>query len=498
MLLVLGSVMLAGCGGTSGSGQRLVVAIGTDASTFDPHFCTDSATEVLNKNLYNNLVRFNADMKIVPDLATKWEVSPDGLTWTFELRQGVKFHDGTDFNAEAVKKCLERVLDPNTGSPRRSVLAMIKSVEAVDTHKVKITTSYPCGSFLQQLSHPVAAMISPAAIEKYGKDLSRNPVGTGPFKLKEWVSGDRITMEANPQYFGGAPKVKELVFRVVPEDASRVMLLESGQVDVALRVPVVDLDRLSKNKDISLIRTPTVMTMYVALHNQRGPLQDVRVRQALNYAVNKEVMVRDVVGGLGVVADAPISPATWGHAAIGAYPYDPDRARKLLADAGFADGFDIELWTPVGRYLMDRQLAENLQAQLAQVGVRVKIRQWEFQALMAEVKKGQFDMVLLGWSPSTGDADQGLYPVFHSSQWPPNSNRAHYKNTDVDRLLEQAKEETNEEARRQLYAQAEKIIMDEAPWIFLFYPEQVVATRAGVKGLEVLPTEHILFANVTR
>ena len=486
---------------TAGSDEpkELIVAMGTDASTFDPHFTTDSATEVLNKNIYNNLVRFDADMNLVNDLATDYKVAEDGVTWTFWLREGVEFHDGTPFNAEAVKVNFERVLDENTGSPRRSVLAMIESVEVVDENVVKIVTSYPTGSLLQQLAHPVGAMISPTAIEEYGEDLARNPVGTGPFKLVQWDSGEKIVMEANPNYFEGASKVSRIEFRIVPEDATRAMLIETGDVDVALRLPIVELERLREMEGLNQIETSTVMTMYVALNNQKGALQDVRVRQAMNYAINKETIINDILGGYAIEADAPISPSTWGHASIGAYPYDPDKARQLLADAGYAEGeVEVELWTPVGRYLMDTQIAENLQAQLAEVGINMGIRQWEFQALMEEVKKGEFDMVLLGWSPSTGDADQGLFPVFHSKEWPPASNRAHYANAKVDRLLGEDKMEVDPENRLELYRQAQEIIMDEAAWIFLHYPKQVVVTQSNVTGLEVLPTEHILFAHVDK
>jgi peptide/nickel transport system substrate-binding protein len=498
VLVILAAAFTSGFQWFGGGKDELVVAIGTDVSTFDPHFATDSATEVLNKNLYNNLVRFTAKMEIVPDLARKWDVSPDGLTWTFDLRDGVTFHDGTAFTAGAVKTSFDRLLDEKTGSPRRSVLAMIKVVEVLAPTRLKITTGYPTGSFLQQLAHPVSAIISPAAIAKFGKDLSRNPVGTGPFKLVEWTSGDKIVMEAHAGYFDGAPAVKHLVWKIVPEDSSRTMLIESGQADVAFRIPVADVARLRGKADVAVVEGPTVMTMYVALNNSRGPLKDVRVRQAINYAVNKDVLVKEIVGGMGIVADAPISQSTWGHAKIGAYAFDRDKAKALLRQAGYANGFEFELWTTVGRYLMDRQIAENLQAQLGEIGITVKLRPWEFQALMAEVKKGQFDAVLLGWSPSTGDADQGLYPVFHSSQFPPNSNRAFYSNPRVDKLLIDARQATNPKSRLELYRQAEQLIMDDAAWLFLFYPKQAVLTRASVKNVELLPTEHVLFAKTVK
>ncbi len=478
--------------------EELTVLIGSDASTFDPHFCTDSATEIFNKNMYNNLVRFNAKMDLLPDLAESWTVSEDGRTWTFKLRSGVEFHDGTPFNAEAVKACLDRVLNKETGSPRRSVLAPISEVAVVDTNTVNITTEVPCGSLLQRLAHPVAAMISPAAIAKYGKDLGTHPCGTGAFRFVEWETGERLVLERNEKYFDGAPKVSRLTFQIVPEDATRALLLQAGQADIALRLPVSELERLKNEPDISVIQTDTVMTMYVALNNSRGVLKDVRVRQALNYAVDKQLIVRDILGGLATVADAPISPYTWGYAPCKVYERDVQKAKDLLKEAGHPDGVELVLWTPVGRYLMDTQVSENLQAQWAEAGIKVTIRQWEFQALMSEVKKGQFDMVLLGWSPSTGDADQGLYPVFHSTQFPPRSNRAFYSNAKVDELLVKAQSETDADKRKALYKEAEQIITDEAAWTFLYYPKQAAVFRKNISGIELLPTEHIILGKVVK
>ena len=511
------AVSIAGCGGktepqgtgsnaasgsTSGAAtevaDELIVLTGADASTFDPHFCTGSATEIFNKNIYNNLVRFNADMEIIPDLAEEWSVSDDSLTWTFQLRQGVKFHDGTDFNAEAVKVSFDRVLNPDVGSPRRSVLAAISEVKVVDEYTVAITTASPTGALLQQLAHPVAAIISPTALDTYGEDISTHPVGTGAFKFVEWKIGEELVLERNEDYFDGAPMVQTVYFRVVPEDATRALLLQSGQADVAMRLPVTEINRLKDKDNIAITEGDTVMTMYVALNNSKGVLQDARVRQAMNYAVDKNVIVNDILEGFATVADSPISPSTWGYSSTMTYERDVEKAKELLAQAGYPDGIDLVLWTPTGRYLMDVQVAENLQAQWADAGIRVEIRQWEFQSLMSEVKKGEFDMVLLGWSPSTGDADQGLYPVFHSSQFPPNSNRAFFNNAEVDQLLENAKVEVNSEKRADLYKQAQKIIMEEAGWTFLYYPKQALAYRSNISGIEMLPTEHILLAKVQK
>lgn len=508
------ALSLFGCGsktnpnnsGNSGSGSQaggkvadeLIVLAGADASTFDPHFCTDSATEIFLSNIYNGLVKFNTDMEIVPDLATEWSTSEDGLTWTFKLREGVKFHDGTDFNAEAVKISFDRIVNPDTGSPVRSTMSSITQVDVVNEYTVNVTTSFVNGSLLQKLARVAGAVISPAALETYGADLATHPVGTGPYKYVEWKVGEEIALERNEDYFDGAPMVQNLYFRVVPEDATRALLLQSGQADIAMRLPVTEIERLRNQDSISILDGDTVMTMYVALNNSKGVLQDVKVRQAMNYAVDKNVIVNDILGGMATVSDAPISTATWGYSSTMTYERDVEKAKTLLAEAGHPNGIDLVLWTPAGRYLMDVQVAENLQAQWAEANIRVTIRQWEFQSLMSEVKKGEFDMVLLGWSPSDADADTGLYRVFHSSQFPPNSNRAFYNNAEVDKLLEDAQVEADFEKRAELYKQAQQIIMEEAAWTFLYYPKQALAFRSNISGIEMLATEYIRLGGVVK
>lgn len=478
--------------------QDLIVLTGTDAENFDPHKYTGTPTEVIIKNIYSNLVRFDSNLEIVPDLAESWEMSADALTWTFNLRQNVKFHDGTPFNAEAVKVSFERVLNPDTGSPRRSVVEIISGVEVVDDNTVKIKTASPCSVLLNKLAHPAAAIISPAAIEKYGKDLATNPVGTGPFIFNEWKVGEELILDRNPDYFDGAPQVSKLIFRVVPDDSTRSLLLESGRADIAMRLPVTELNRLKDNDEVKAITTDTVMTMYVALNNSKGPLKDMRVRQAMNYAIDKDVIIRDILDGMGTIADAPISPYTWGYSPTGTYEYNVEKAKTLLAEAGYPNGIELELWFSPGRYLMDTKVCENLQYQWGKVGINIKLRQWEWLAFRSEIQKGQFDMLLLGWSPSTAEADQGLYPVFHSSQFPPASNRAYYNNAQVDKLLVEAKTEKEPDKCKELYRQAQKIIVDEAPWLFLYYVKQIVVCRSNISGLEVLPLEHIYFSKVIK
>jgi peptide/nickel transport system substrate-binding protein len=494
-------VVLAVCGGAAHAArvaEQLIVLTGTDASTFDPHFSTDSATELFNKNMYGNLTRFNVEMQIEPNLALSWSTSDDGLQWTFNLRPGVTFHDGTKFTAHDVKASFERILDPGTGSPRRSVLIAIREVEVKDDLTVVLHTHRPAGALLQQLAHPVGAIISRAALETYGRDLARNPVGSGPFRFREWRLGEEIVMERFEDYHGGAPMVQTVRFRVVPEDSVRAMLLQAGQADIALWLPVSEVKRLSGYDFIESLEVVSVMTHYYALNCTRPGLDDVRVRKALNYALDMDLIVDHILEGQGEVADAPLSKLTWGYSPIRKYPYDLEKAKALLAEAGYPDGIEFVLWHSVGRYLMDVQINENVQAQWALAGINVRLRPWEFQALMQAVMEGVHDMVYLGWSPSTGDADQALYATLHGSQWVPQSNRALYRNDRVDYLLDAARIEINPVARHEMYREAMTIIKEEAPWVFMFWPVQVLMHRDNIDGLVLLSTEHLLLGGVTK
>lgn len=475
----------------------VVVAIGVDASTLDPHRTTDSATESINKNLYNNLVRFDADMQIVPDLATHWTVSEDGRTWTFYLREGVRFHDGTALDAEAAKRSFERLLDPANAFPRASLHADIVAVEVVGPHAVSVTTERPAGALLARMAHPSAAIVSMAAVERWGDAFGQHPVGSGPFKFDSWTPGEEIVLVRNDDYFRGAPVISHVTYRVVPEESVRTLMLQAGEVDVAVGIPPDQLPLLQRMRNVEIKQTPSTMMMYMAMNGQKKPFDDVRVRQAMNYAVNKEEIVEFLLSDLADVADSPLSPVIWGYASTGVYEYNPERAKQLLAEAGYPNGFSMSLWTPVGRYLQDLGTAEVVQAQLAEVGIDVRVETWEFGAYIEEIKKAQFDMVLLGWSPSTGDADWGLFPVFHSTQWPPMSNRALYGNPDVDALLIAAQTEPDQHKRRELYRELQQIIFDDAPWIFLWSARQIVAHRSGLEGMEIIPVEHILFENAS-
>jgi peptide/nickel transport system substrate-binding protein len=478
-------------------GGTLVIAQGTDATTLDGHMYTDSPTASIMEHMAEPLFDFTPEGKIVPKLATAYTVSPDGRTWTVKIRTGVRFHDGTPLNAEAVKFNLDRVLDPASRAPWRFLIDRVTSVTVVDDATVRLVTNAPFAPMVAHLAHSGTAIQSPTAIRRLGADYSRSPVGTGPFKFKEWVRGDRVVMTRNDDYWGEKAFLDEVVFRAIPDDGARVLAMEGGAAHVAVRVPPRDIERLDRIPAVRVDRTTSVRTIYVAFNTQRPPFNDRRVRQAFNYAINKSAIVRGALAGTARVSDAPISPNVQGYSPIMTYDVDLDRARGLLAEAGHARGLTVTFHHPSGRYVRDAEIAAGIQALLRRVGVEARLVTMEFGTYVATIRGpkaiDEIQMSMLGWGTITGDADYGLYALFHSSQWPPLFfNTAFYKNERVDALLDQGRTTMDQDARNRIYRDAMRLIMEDAPWLFLHSESQVTGIRAEAQGVIVHPTERIV------
>jgi ABC-type transport system substrate-binding protein len=479
--------------------KRLVFGLGSEPVKLDPQDATDNPSYMATEHIYEKLVDFDEKMDIQPKLAESWEVKDNGLTWVFHLRKGIKFQDGTPFNAEAVKINFERVLNPDNKLARYGLYApYIDRVEAPDESTVVFRMKQPFGALLAHLAHSAGGIISPAALQKYGKDIARNPVGTGPFKFKEWVPGDHITLVRNDDYWGPKPKLDELVFRPIPEGSSRVMALETGEVDVAYPLPVSEVQRLKGKSDLDVVVTPTLRVIYIGIKVTEKPFDNVKVRQALNYAVDKKAIVDTVLMGFGEVANSPLAPMTWGYSPTYTYEYNPEKAKQLLKEAGVKPGTKVKLWTPEGRYLMDRQTAEVVQNNLQAVGFDVEFQKWEWASYLKELdKKAQspYQLFLLGWAPSTGDADWGLRPLFGTDMA---NNNTLYSNPKLDQMMAAAAAESDRAKRKAMYADIQKLIMDEAPWIFLHVMYQTVGIRKGVTNVLVSPLEMIMFHNADK
>ncbi|MEN3009918.1 MAG: glutathione ABC transporter substrate-binding protein [Candidatus Bipolaricaulaceae bacterium] len=476
-------------------GGELIIAFGTDPESLDPNKITSAPAGMVLTHIAETLLTMTEELEIAPLLAESWEFSEDGLSLTLYLRKGVKFHDGTPFNAEAVKANLERF---RKASYRFLLYPRVQRIEVVDEYTVRLHLDMPFAPLISHLSHNFVAMVSPKQIAELpeGQDIMA-PIGTGPFKFDKWVRGEYVRIVRNDEYWGPKPYVDAVVFRVVPSDATRLVLLETGQVHAIMRVPPLDAPRVAATPGLEVVKVPSVRTIYIAFNYQKAPWTDRRVRQALNYAVDKEAIVKEVLGGAGGVSDAPIMPLIFGYSAQKPYEYDPEKAKKLLAEAGIPKGFKVTLYHPTGRYMMDAAIAEAVQAYLRNVGIEAELITMEWAAylsfLFKPVQEATFDMFLLGWGTVTLDADYGLFSLFHTSQWAPaGQNRFFYSNPAVDALLEKARVTPDPEARKELYAEAIKLIWQDAPWIFLHYEVQINAQSTKVKGLIHHPREYIL------
>jgi len=478
---------------TPRTGGTLTYATGTDALTLDPQFVTDVPTSRVVMQIHETLVKYDLDMNIVPCLAESWTTSADRLTWTFKLRREVRFHDRTPLNAEAVKYNFDRIVDPAIASPRKSTVVMVQDIKVLDEYTVAVTTKKPFAPLLAQLTSYNISIMSSAAAKKWEKKYSQNPAGTGPFKLESWTPGERIVLARNENYWGVKTYLDKVVIKVVPEDSTRVMLLLSGEADVVASVPPVLTERLKQSKDVKILRKVGFRTIYIGLNNRIKPFTDVRVRRALSHAINPEAIVNGILNGMANIGGSFESPVIPGAIqGLKPYPYDPARAKKLLAEAGFPNGFTTAFYTPTGRYLMDRQVAEAVQAQLKEVGVNAEIKAPDWATQIALLDKGtEVPMFLMGKGSPTGDLDFTLNLTIKTKGM---MNHFQYGNSKVDALIDEQQGIIDTKKRYQVLYDIQKTVYEECPAMVLFYEDQIFGTRASVNGVELYPYEFVEFA----
>ncbi len=469
--------------------EEIRIAIGIDLDTVDPHGQTTTLVYNIMRHVYETLLWYDEEGNVIPWLATRWEVSDDGLTYTFYLREGVKFHDGSELDAETVCLNVERWINPDARVPLRSQLGPVKGCNAVDKYTVEITLEKPYAPFLRAIASYLMITSRPT-LERFGADVITEPVGTGPYRFVRWEKGKEIVLERFEDYWGDVPPTRRLVWQIFPEAGTRLAALRAGDVDAAFLPPASEYPKLKDDPNFKVYSPVTTRVIFIALL-PKGPLNDVRVRQAINYAVDKEAIVRNVLFGLGQPLDAPIPPFFFGYCPQEPYEYNPERARQLLAEAGYPNGFRMVLLHPTGRYLNDKQIAEALQGYLGQVGIQVELRTMDWPSYVAEILKPNVDeiggdAILIGWGPLVADAHFTMYAQFHSKEAPPNGLQlARYSNPEVDRLLDAALSELDEERRRQLYCDAIRIIWRDAPWIFLHAQRYFMATSNKVRDVMV-------------
>lgn len=485
-------------------GETLTIASGTDIENTNIHIVTSSPSFSVLEHIYETLFAMSPEGELEPMLAESIE-SVDDTTYVVQLREGISFTDGTPFNADAVKANIDWVLDPDNGAPFAFLLAVggePAEVEVVDEYTVQISTSIPFAPLPAHLSHGAMAMISPAALEQGEEFLASNAIGTGPYVLAAWDRAERVVLERNPDYWGDAPAIETVVFAVVPEAGARIVEVEAGTVDVAVRVPPADIPRLEANPDVTVEITPGLRTIYIFFNVTEPPFDDVRVRQAVNYAVDKDAIAASLFDGAALVSQAPFAPNIFGYSTQEPYSRDVDRARELLDEAGIEEGASLVLYHPTERYPQDALVADAVRSQLAEVGLNVELRTLEWTQYVPHVRReapdNDIQFAMLGWGTPTMDADYALFALFHSSEHPPGFNGAFYDNPEVDALLDEARSTLDVEARAAAYDEAISIIWEDAPWLFLYSEVQVTAIRNNVEGFIVHPDESLIATFATK
>lgn len=495
--LVLTAIMtvsvLSGCG-KAGSGQSkkdtIVVATSSEPKSLDAHGPNDSDSTLLHHQIYDTLVKQKEDNTIAPGLAEKWEYKDD-TTLTLHIRKGVKFHNGEALDASDIIYTIKRAHGSSFSNWIVSDVDLEKT-KAIDENTVEIKLLKPSGAFLSQLCF--LYVVDEKTVTEAGESYEEKPVGTGPFKFVQWHRGDRIEFETNKEYWGTVPEFDKLTMRFIAESSSRAMEIESGGVDAALRIAANDIEGLEADKNVTMIRSLGYGNTFVGFNCAKEPFNNKLLRQAISYALDKEAIVQAVYNGIGSVAEGPLSPSIWGYNPnLKGYKQNIEKAKELLAKAGYPNGLEITLTISDSQERVD--IAEMIQNQLKQINVTVNVESMENATYLDKIINGEFQMYILGWSTNTGDADYGLYEPFYTGR-PAWSNTARYSNKEVDKLLDLGRASTEEKVRLDAYYKAQELIVDDAPWVFLYNKEETAAINSNLEGLKSSPSGRYEFCEI--
>ncbi|SEO58035.1 peptide/nickel transport system substrate-binding protein [Amphibacillus marinus] len=524
LMLVASVLFIAACGGsddeptdettpeeeageeTTGSeGGDLIIAIPSEAVSLDPQGSNDTPSSTVAYNIYEALVMQDENLELQPGLATEWD-RVDDTTWEFTLREGVTFHDGTEFNADVVQKNFERILDEAVASPRSFLYDMITEIIVVDEYTVQFVTEYPFAPLAAHLAHNGGGIISSDLIdedyaameagENPGSVISANPVGTGPFTFDYWNSGDSIGLARNDNYWGEPAKLDTVTFRVVPEESTRLADLETGAIHISDQLRPSSISRIENMDGFHVNDEPSVAINYIGFNAQKEPFDNKLVRQAISMAINKEGIIDGIYEGTGRPAISPVAPEVYGYADdVEGLGYDVDEAIALLEEAGYPDGFSTTIWTNDNPDRVD--MAVYVQNELEAIGIDVTVEEVEWGAFLENTAAGEHEMFILGWTTVTGDADYGLYPLFHSENFGQAGNRTFFATDELDDVLVQARREADEETRLGLYRDVQEILVDEAPMLYINHTSYLLAVSDAVQGLWQSPTGIHILKDVT-
>ncbi|MBI5140976.1 MAG: ABC transporter substrate-binding protein [Nitrospirae bacterium] len=471
--------------------NHLYLRLGSDPGSLDPALITDVQSGSIAAKLFNGLLKLDADMRIVPDIASNWNVSDDGKIYTFHLRGGARFPDGRAVTADDVLYSFRRVLDPSVKSPNGWVFGKVASMEAVDAATFRITLSEPFSPFPGLMTMTAAYIVDRKAVERLGPEFGGSPVGTGPYRVKSWRRDRELVLEARSDYWGGAPALSGIVYKIIPEHLTAIAEFETGNLDV-IGIPASEYKRFRESEfwNPLILELPGLNTYYLGMNCDRPPMNDRRIRQAVAHAIDRKKILATFYEGRGIAADGPIPPVLRKWPAPPTVEYDPVLARKMLGlphpppegEGKSEEGLRITLYVNAEQETVD--MAEIIQSYLRDVGISLEIRRLEWSAFKDAINKGEPDMFWLSWWADYPDAENFLFPLFHSSNLGPAGNRTRYRNVEVDKLIEQGRRTAN---NADIYSAAENAIAADSPWIFFWHRTDYAVRQPWVRGFRLYP-----------
>jgi len=483
--------------------KTLRIGIGIDPDTIVPFELSTAIPSNIAELIYDGLFDYNTKGEIIPKMGTDFTVSPDGLTYTVRLRKGIKYFDGSPFNAQVLKAHLEALKNPKIRVPFRFLFDPIKSLTVVDDYTVKYHLAQPYPLFPWMLCNSMFPPSLKALTDYDAKRLNQDPAGNGPYRLAEWVRGERLVLVRNNTYYGKKPTVEKIIYQIVPETATRVAMLRAGQLDIAYSPTPIDIASLEASPNTAVARPLSTRMIFIGMNTQKGLTKDRRIRQAFNYAVDKQAITDKILFKTAQPLDAPLPPNLFGYSRMDKqYTYDPQKARALLKEANFPKDAVVRMITPTGRYMYDKQIAEAVQAYLNDIGVKTELRTYDWPTYMGMLKKPQaqseVELYLFGWGWPYYDADPYLKGYFASSAHPPTGfNTTYYMNAEYDKLVNAARVEPDQGKRKALYRKAATILWEDAAAIWLHVEPYAIAYLSKYKGLDARPNERMYPTYIT-
>lgn len=505
LLITLPLLLTVGCS-RSDDGRltnHLYLRLNSNPTTLDPALITDVQGGGLSAKLFNGLVRFNENLEIVPDIARTWKLSDDQVTYTFRLRRDVRFSNNRRITARDFKYSFERVLTPGTKAPLTWVLdriegasdflagkaASVSGIRVVNDHTLALKLQKPFGPFLSLLAMTTAYVVPSEEVERLGQDFGAHPVGSGPYVLAEWKHGQSLVLSAREGYFEGRPKLNGIFYRIIPEDLTAVIEFETGRLDV-LPIPSSEYKRYTTDPAWRKLvyGGPGLNSYYLGLNCARPLFSDIRVRQAVNMAIDRQRILNTVFEKRGAPAFGPIPPGLWKDGVLPrnreGYGFDPDTAKKLIREAG-AEGKTVKIYITADPEVLD--IVEVIQSYLARVGLKAEITQLDWSAFKHAVNKGEPDAFWLSWWADYPDPENFLFPLFHSANAGSSGNRTRCLDPELDRIIETSQRTMNEKQRYRLYRQAEDRIRKNAPWVFMWHKADYFVIQPWVLDFKIHP-----------